>query len=361
MKDVKRQRITPASGEFISCDILAVISGFIEDTKDFILFLSVRKDLSEALWKDRREITGYLKEFRDYVLDQNRNREVVCYNSKYINHPLPYISDIMLDANFPMDKLSTIFPNLQGLDCCEIQHNPFAASNICKIIAETSLAKLDLDDMGIGDDGIIIIANSIHGSKLRNLNLSGNFITDKAAVAIASALRHSELETLNISDNGICTAGIDAIGRALEFSKLRDLVICTNYLDSDDLIIVCKHLAMCKLTRLDMGGSELFDTDLAIIMQLIQHSHLEWLGLSDNSIGADGVDEIIRCCGSTRLVGIDLSYNNIRDGGALKIFKSPGLRKLKNLALRENGISEPFAGILEAAWPKFFPNTILVL
>ena len=85
------------------------------------------------------------------------------------------------------------------------------------------VTELDLDNAGISDAGMTVIAQALRHSRLRTLSLSRNALGDAGALRLAEALPHcgEHLTHLKLHNNMIGEVGASGIARALSSSKIR--------------------------------------------------------------------------------------------------------------------------------------------
>ena len=109
-----------------------------------------------------------------------------------------------------------------------------SAKEVAKVIdRNTVLQDLDISQNLLGDDGMLIICDSLKNNEtLQTLNISKNKITSKGAKEVADAFNEKcKLKNLNISDNNISATGIIAI--IDNNSSLQQLNVSNNNISED--------------------------------------------------------------------------------------------------------------------------------
>ena len=164
---------------------------------------------------------------------------------------LPHLRKLSLQNNsFTADGVATLLlqsAQCPQLVCCEVGHqfrvdysSTLESGRLARVLEQilcaadgTSLVKLGLEDLALGRDAAMGIAQGLRKNRrLRILNLSGNRITVHGAEALAEALQeNNSLQELRLDGCLICADGSFAMGDMLTLNRgLRKLNLGQNRL-----------------------------------------------------------------------------------------------------------------------------------
>ncbi len=147
-----------------------------------------------------------------------------------------------------------------------------------------------MEESGIGDARIALIAASLEESNVKSLRLYGNYIGaagaralagvlkessitelqmgyneigDAGAVALAAALKESKLTTLRLVGNMIGDEGAKALAAALPDSKLKQLWLCSNLFGREGTTALAEAFVHSRLASLWVGDTRQYLVDAA--------------------------------------------------------------------------------------------------
>jgi uncharacterized protein (TIGR02996 family) len=117
---------------------------------------------------------------------------------------------------------------------------------------------LHLTDNGIGNNGVLWLAQSPHLARLTALRLGRNQVGDSGVQALARSPYLTRLTALNLSCNHISSAGVAALAGAPNLAGLRLLHLGDNQIGPGgvEALLASPHLR--QLTSLDLANSSRF-------------------------------------------------------------------------------------------------------
>lgn len=238
---------------------------------------------------------------------------------------------------------------LTALRSIDLSVNPIDARELAEALRDVparpgGLESLQLEDNGIGPDGIATLAELPHVGDIAHLGMSGNDILATGVEALASR-RLVHLRSLSLANAGLGTPGIAALVQASWLPRLRVLDLSDNEAGDDGLaaLLHSGRLGGLEVLRFLRNGL----TDLA--GGLLQH-HTGLAGLRELHLG----DERLTGAGCAALVSnpalgwielLDLS-GTCRDGTgdelAVALQQADHMRSLVELrlpSLRDRGLT----------------------
>ena len=224
------------------------------------------------------------------------------------------------------------------------------ATALSQLLRGTTLQELTLDDAGIGDDEVTIIAQHLQqnytlksltlsenrishrggvllqqNSALKKFILSNNNIGNDGAIALAKILQfNSTLEELDISWAGISDDGARAIAQALQHnSTLKTLILSCNKVSGDGAIALAT-IINSTLQELNLRWNDIGDDGTTAIAEALQHSSaLQNLSLSSNGITDNGAIALAKALEhNSSLQRLYLNFNHIRNDGAVALARA---------------------------------------
>ena len=224
------------------------------------------------------------------------------------------------------------------------------ATALSQLLRGTTLQELTLDDAGIGDDEVTIIAQHLQqnytlksltlsenrishrggvllqqNSALKKFILSNNNIGNDGAIALAKILQfNSTLEELGISVAGISDDGARAIAQALQHNNtLKTLILSCNKVSGDGAIALAT-IINSTLQELNLRWNDIGDDGTAAIAEALQHnSALQNLILSSNGITDNGAIALANALEhNSSLQRLYLNFNHIRNDGAVALARA---------------------------------------
>jgi hypothetical protein len=174
----------------------------------------------------------------------------------------------------------------------------------------SSLARLDLRDNALGDDGLRVLASAEPLGSLAQLYLERNQIGVDGALALAGGSLRS-LARLDLSRNSVGDGGVSALAAGSSLGSLTSLYLGGN------------GIGPVGAQALAEGG-----------LRSLTHLYLDGNGLGD-----EGVRALAAGSGLRSLRQLDLGGTGVTDEGARALAASDGLRSLQRLRLWRNDVS----------------------
>jgi len=219
-------------------------------------------------------------------------------------------------------------------------------------VSAPSLERLEMTDMGIGDDGIGLLADAPTFAAVGYLRLSDIALGDEGARHLAAGPWSESLHELHLSHASIGDAGIQALARAPWAKGLRRLGLVLEDLGATGVAALNR---CTELVHLSLGGP-LIDDGAAEAIASTKHPRLERLDLSRTAVGARGAAAIAR---SQRcfpaLTYLSLADCPLDDDGKEVLAKSRWLRHDGNQCYRTRAGQQAAAHdrqIMDIAAPK---------
>lgn len=116
-----------------------------------------------------------------------------------------------------------------------------------------SVTRLLLHHQVIGDEGVRILAESLHGSSVVWLGLGFNKIGDDGAGVLAAALQGSAVTSLDLSSNNIGDEGAKALAAALQSSGISQLNLFQNLIGEKGARALLDGVRTSAVTALELG------------------------------------------------------------------------------------------------------------
>jgi len=223
--------------------------------------------------------------------------------------------------------------------------------DLVSIVACTSLRRLALQHVNLGDAGARAIAENL--TNLQSLNLSSNNVGEAGTQAIAEKLTNlqsldlgsnkvgeagarsiaenlTNLQSLDLTFNDVSDAGARSIAENL--TKLHTLNLGLNNVGEAGARAIAESLT--KIQSLDLSGNNVGDAGARAIAENLTNLHT--LGLFSNNVGTTGARSIAE--NLTKLHTLYIFNNNVGDAGARSIAEK--LTKLQTLHLGSNNVGE---------------------
>ncbi len=170
--------------------------------------------------------------------------------------------------------------------------------------------------VGIGDERVEILANTLNTSVLRNLVLDFNRISDSGAIALADCLsKCSVVQEVSIQCNSIGDSGATALADAL--------VHCSN------------------LRRLDLQGNSLRDKGAVAIAKVTDSQSRLDLYLHNINITEEGIEKVLEHRVRTNIRSMELTslYNSVSEADISTLRSAFCCGKLPAIKLSRTNIS----------------------
>ena len=117
---------------------------------------------------------------------------------------------------------------------------------------------LHLTDNGIGNSGVLWLAQSRHLARLTSLRLGRNQVGDSGVQALALSPYLTRLTALNLSCNHISSAGAATLAGSPNLARLRLLHLGDNQIGPGGVEALLASLHLLRLTALDLANSSRF-------------------------------------------------------------------------------------------------------
>ena len=263
-----------------------------------------------------------------------------------------------IDLSFSLDDvhhLCGVLGRLESLCCLRLTSAGIGDVGVVALAealkGHTRLTELDISYNEITSVGMSALAPVIGANKIQHLNISGNEIDgscDDLALAIADCggtlqsldiqgtgllvkgvlnqmkNKMRRLVVLDIYWNAISSQGIEYLSESLKYChQLVELNVCGTGIDSHGIVLLSESLQCCsRLVKLDISENYISTQGmLSLANTLVKYcNNLQELNLSFNTITSDGVPAIVyvmtNCC---RLKELQLSGNKIGIEGAASL------------------------------------------
>ncbi|CDW88755.1 leucine rich repeat family protein [Stylonychia lemnae] len=191
--------------------------------------------------------------------------------------------------------------------------------------------KLQLIDMGLGDQSLVVVGKIIKKNKqFSTLDLRKNFISNNGIKEFLKSLKHNNsLVHLNIGCNQISTDGAVALFEAL---KTHDSIVSLSLANTDCYKNKNKQLTSINSTFNDLGSyPQCFSLLLTIfspsktLQNQVACASLEELVLQQNQLVNKNIEElsaVLKSCEKTKLQRLDISQNKLNSKSLLNIIQT---------------------------------------
>ena len=323
-------------------------------------------------------------ELLEKVVQKNKNLKNLIINNSIINNR-SFSVDISNIINVKINHCELLNINYFPLDVLNISNNNMSKDGLNKLVEllsdeKCSLAKLNISNNLIGDEGTIILSKGIaENHSLIAINLSSNYITNSGLIEFAKSLNsetgNKTIKKINLSKNEIENSGLIEFCTILKqenkyrFTKIdfsnnnlsdRSIIDFGEFLQNHPSILklciskilteenITSFLTSCKnlfqLKKIDLQNiniSKINSESLNAI--LLSNKNIQNINLSNNkSLGPEGVTGISSGIEhNSKILSINLSHCNISDEGAINL--SNALFKnldIKEIFLSDNKITE---------------------
>ena len=323
-------------------------------------------------------------ELLEKVVQKNKNLKNLIINDSIINNR-SFSVDISNIINVKINHCELLNINYFPLDVLNISNNNMSKDGLNKLVEllsdeKCSLAKLNISNNLIGDEGTIILSKGIaENHSLIAINLSSNYITNSGLIEFAKSLNsetgNKTIKKINLSKNEIENSGLIEFCTILKqenkyrFTKIdfsnnnlsdRSIIDFGEFLQNHPSILklciskilteenITSFLTSCKnlfqLKKIDLQNiniSKINSESLNAI--LLSNKNIQNINLSNNkSLGPEGVTGISSGIEhNSKILSINLSHCNISDEGAINL--SNALFKnldIKEIFLSDNKITE---------------------
>ena len=346
--------------------------------------LKGRGELENLYFEKLNFSTEKNMELLEKVVQKNKNLKNLIINDSIINNR-SFSVDISNIINVNINHCELLNINYFPLDVLNISNNNMSKDGLNKLVEllsdeKCSLAKLNISNNLIGDEGTIILSKGIaENHSLIAINLSSNYITNSGLIEFAKSLNsetgNKTIKKINLSKNEIENSGLIEFCTILKqenkyrFTKIdfsnnnlsdRSIIDFGEFLQNHPSILklcisktlteenITSFLTSCKnlfqLKKIDLQNiniSKINSESLNAI--LLSNKNIQNINLSNNkSLGPEGVTGISSGIEhNSKILSINLSHCNISDEGAINL--SNALFKnldIKEIFLSDNKITE---------------------
>ena len=346
--------------------------------------LKGRGELENLYFEKLNFSTEKNMELLEKVVQKNKNLKNLIINDSIINNR-SFSVDISNIINVKINHCELLNINYFPLDVLNISNNNMSKDGLNKLVEllsdeKCSLAKLNISNNLIGDEGTIILSKGIaENHSLIAINLSSNYITNSGLIEFAKSLNsetgNKTIKKINLSKNEIENSGLIEFCTILKqenkyrFTKIdfsnnnlsdRSIIDFGEFLQNHPSILklcisktlteenITSFLTSCKnlfqLKKIDLQNiniSKINSESLNAI--LLSNKNIQNINLSNNkSLGPEGVTGISSGIEhNSKILSINLSHCNISDEGAINL--SNALFKnldIKEIFLSDNKITE---------------------
>ena len=211
----------------------------------------------------------------------------------------------------------------------------------------TKLARLDLYNNPIGDQGALTLAERSAALEISALSLEHSELSARGAHTLLDSNLTEHLNFLSLAHNNTSNS-ITELEQQLTAPNLEHLSLSSTRSTTSDLESLF-NAALPKLKTLDLSNNVLTSHDIELLLESDWYPQLEALdlsycGLTDRStqlLGERGESAILR--------SVDLGGNKLTDEGAVALAKTPLLPALEELRLEDNPIERMGITMLETA------------
>lgn len=234
------------------------------------------------------------------------------------------------------------------------------------LIVNNTLRELNLNNSGVKDEALILIANALkHNTGLTSLELQNNDISASGNAALCAALKvNVSLTSLDLSMNKIRDEGVIALSELLLVNKtLMHLYIFSNTVTKPGAQALAQTLAVnTALKIINFHGNPISSIGMFYLTQsLSQNTNLDSLSIGDPSIKNEELNDLTKTICSENFIETGL----IRPG-VLNIFgtlacSSALIEFNEALILRSNRMHERAAALGEALHPNPLPVSVAAL
>lgn len=269
--------------------------------------------------KARREENEENEENIKELMDKVYRGEFKDFKS-YVNH-VKFNGKLDLEAqNIDDDKALRIaevlpFTNLKSLDLSLNQIGPAGAEAIARSLkGNTSLTSLNLSSNKLGVASATLV-HSLKGTKVAKLDLGDNEIGDDGAEAIGKALPGTNVTKIFLPSNGISAAGAKALGEALRETQVILLHLWNNIIGDDGAKYLGEALRGTRVISLDLSENDISAVGAKFLGDVLSDTSVQRLNLEENKIDSAGAKAFIEDLRRTNVFSLYLKGNFIGQNG----------------------------------------------
>ena len=159
------------------------------------------------------------------------------------------------------------------------------------------MTTLVLDNNPLGDEGVVVLAGSLRGMRLKELSLVSVHMGHKGVLPLLGAVEHMvDLELLNLSSKE---------------GLFRNKVSCDSLAHLNSLL----RNPNCKLKTLNMDYVGLGSQGVTVLFDNVTSASLQVLSLAKNEIGNKCMSHLVNSLSSMGIQNLDLSKNSLNRHG----------------------------------------------
>ncbi|OJW69995.1 MAG: hypothetical protein BGO68_04125 [Candidatus Amoebophilus sp. 36-38] len=229
---------------------------------------------------------------------------------------------------------------------------------LAQVLLQSQIQELFLNSNKIGDNGIKAIAKALaNKSQVKVLGLYGNEISHIGAKALADVLPKSQVGILGLGYNNLGLAGVTALADSLPESQVYDLDIPINQIGLQGASVLARSLSNSKsrVRTLNLFGNQIGDQGAKYLADILilSTSQILILNLGDNKIGVRGATDLAEALPQSKLIRLLLHKNpNIGDRGVQVVGNILSRTQIKHIDLSNNQTSHNIQQLLKKQNPQ---------
>ncbi len=235
--------------------------------------------------------------------------------------------------------------HLKNIRCLRLEGRIEDAKRLAAWLSGPNLARLttlDLRGLGLGVEGLRLLAAAGWGPAVTDLDLSDNYVGDEGAALLAAAPAGAALRRLRLRSAGVGDDGAAALAGA-RLANLRSLDLSHNDIGAAGAAVLTALLGLEVFALMD---NPLGDEGVAGLVAGQRLAGLRLLNLAKCDLGPDSATALAQAPQLADLSWLDLGENHLGDAGAVALAASPVLRRLTNLEVNDNDLGPDGAAAL---------------
>ena len=238
-----------------------------------------------------------------------------------------------------------------------------------QLLNNSQVSRLNLSDVGLGDEGLLDAANGFSSLALNTLDLSGNKLSGESMRLFFSQMNTSQLEVLYLARNQFDTLGWDwlsyellnasylyaldlsgndftlanaqAFAQNMALSSVRQLWMSDCSI-ADQLVALSDGSFAKQLHQLWLAHNDLSDVVAAYFCDGLVNSSVQSLALNHNALGDQTMEALAQVVAGTDLEFLDLSHGFFSALQVYYFIKNSAESPLRFLNLAENQLDDPW-------------------
>jgi hypothetical protein len=199
------------------------------------------------------------------------------------------------------------------------------------------LTELHLNQTGLLDIGLTVLASSPHSLKFNEFGLSNDGITHAGLRSLVRRAGWAGPVKLNLTNNNLGDDGVSEL-HGSSWDRLTHLDLIGNGISPVGVRSLVSWRGIRRLRYLGLGGNPLGPEGVRTLASTSDLPALRDLDLTNVHAGDAGAVTLAECAALGELRGLRLGQNSITDAGARALANSPYLANLRFLGLWGNNI-----------------------